>query len=246
MPLDYVKSALDAGLAEIGFSDHAPLPPPLRNGITMVPGQTEQYIDLIENVRRAFSDDIAVKLGFEVDFPFHDSFDAKYLSDPRLDYLIGSCHFIGGWAFDHPDNISEFDRRDIDEVYRQYYRIIDDMTGAGCFNILGHFDLVKKFGHRAVANLSALMEPLCGRIAKSGIAVEINTSGLRKPVGEIYPSREIIDLFFRTNVPVTLGSDSHRPDEVAYRFDLALGMLKNAGYRKIAGFSKRKRYDIVL
>jgi histidinol-phosphatase (PHP family) len=76
--------------------------------------------------------------------------------------------------------------------------------------------------------------------------VEINTSGLRKPVKEIYPSGDIVEIFFQENVPVTLGSDSHSPDDVCEGYPLAIEMLKKTGYRKISGFTKRKSHDIQL
>ena len=245
-PEDYINTAVKLNLAEIGFSDHAPLPPGLREGITMVPGQTEDYISLIENLKIKFKDKIIIKTGFEIDFPLHDSLDKKYLTDGRLDYLIGSCHFIDGWAFDHPENIAEFNKKDVDDVYARYYKIIEDLASSRYFNIIGHFDLVKKFGHRAAKDFSPVIQRLCAVISGSGMAVEINTSGSRKPIGEIYPSDDIIDIFFRANVPVSLGSDSHNPDEVGYHFDVAVRKLKKAGYRIISGFSKRKRYDILL
>ncbi len=245
-PEDYVNRAVGLKLAEIGFSDHAPLPAGLRQGITMTPDQTEEYIALIENLKIKFKDKISIKTGFEIDFPLHDSLDLRYLTDGRLDYLIGSCHFIDGWAFDHPDNIAEFDKRDINEVYSRYYKIIGDLAASRHFNIIGHFDLVKKFGHRATRDFSPVIEKLCGEISASGAAVEINTAGSRKPVAEIYPSDDIIDILFRMNVPVALGSDSHNPEEVGYQFDIAVAKLKKAGYRNISGFSKRKRFDIVI
>jgi len=77
-------------------------------------------------------------------------------------------------------------------------------------------------------------------------AVEINTSGLRKPAKEIYPSDSIIEILFNMNVPVTLGSDSHKAEDVGYMFGKTIEKIKKIGYRKISGFTQRKRYDIFL
>jgi histidinol-phosphatase (PHP family) len=244
---DYIHEAIKKDLKEIGFSDHAPLPENLRKGITMLPEETESYIKLIEQKKFQYRDQIEIKIGFEIDFPLMDSLDRKYLQDSRLDYLIGSCHYLGDWAFDHPDNLAEFKNRNIDEIYIEYYKIISDLIQSGLFNIVGHFDLMKKFGHRQKANLTATIEDLASKVAKnSNMAVEINTAGMRKPVIEMYPSDAIIDVFFRMNTPVTLGSDSHKPEEVGYLFDKAVEKLKRSGYRKICGFLKKHRYDIVL
>jgi len=245
-PDDYINAAIDENLLEIGFSDHAPLPSGLREGITMLPEQTDFYINLIDQKRINYKDKIDIKLGFEVGYPIRESFDKKYLIDDKLDYLIGSCHFLGDWAFDNSEYVDEFANRDIDEIYSEYYSNIKDIALSGYFNIIGHFDLMKKFGHRPTMNFRKTIEELAKIISERDIAVEINTSGLRKPVREMYPSDEIIEILYGMNVPITLGSDSHSPDEVGYMFHQAIDKLKAIGYNKISGFYKRKRYDLAI
>ncbi|MFW5770963.1 MAG: histidinol-phosphatase HisJ family protein [Spirochaetota bacterium] len=243
---DYIDAAINAGLVEIGFSDHAPLPEKHRSGITMSPHETETYLERLYKMRQVYSDRIEVKIGFEVDFPLCDSFDPAYFDDPRMDYLVGSCHFIDDWPFDHPDHIDEFSRRDINQVYERYYSIMGEMVRSGLFQVAGHFDLVKKFGHRSTRDFSIIIEDIARIMVKNDMAAEINTAGLRKPVGEIYPSENILRMFFDQNVPVTLGSDAHSPGEVAYMFKEALQTLRNAGYRYISGFTGKKRYNIPI
>lgn len=245
-PDEYIKSAISKNLSEIGFSDHAPLPDELRNGISMHKDETEFYIGLIEQKREFYKNEIKVKIGFEVDYPFFNTFNNKYFTDPRLDYLIGSCHFIGNWSFDNPSEIEEWSRRDIDKVYSDYYKLLEGLIGAAAFNILGHFDLVKKFGHRSKKKFNTVITKIAKACSKNNLTVELNTAGLRKPVNEIYPSDEIIAIMFRENVPVTLGSDAHTPEEIAYEYDTALKKLKKNGYKKISGFSKKNRYDIQI
>jgi histidinol-phosphatase (PHP family) len=245
-PDDYIGNALKRGLAEIGFADHAPLPEGLREGITMRAEDMESYLTLIGQMQEVYRDDIAVRLGLEVDFPLHPSFDLRYCGDHRIDFLIGSCHFLDGWAFDHPREAAEFEKRDIDDVYSGYYALLTKLIRSRLFDIIGHFDLVKKFGHREKRDFSADIREAARLCAGAGIAVEINTAGLRKPVREMYPSERIVSILFEENVPVTLGSDAHAPEETAFGCDAAVAMLTKAGYRKICGFSKRKRYDITL
>lgn len=242
---EYIEAAIAKGLSEIGFSDHAPLPEGLCEGITMLDVQTEEYLSSIVSQASKYKSRIAVRTGFEVDFPLHNTFEQKYFTDPRIDYLIGSCHFIDNWAFDHPAFIDGFSKRDIDEIYSRYYEIIRELASSGRFQIIGHFDLVKKFGHRAKREFAKEIALIFNGTHNS-ISVEINTAGLRKPVEEIYPSEDIVSQLFSLNVPVTLGSDSHSPDEVGYEFHRAVEMLKKAGYRKISAFEKRRRFDITL
>lgn len=243
---EYVKSALRKNIREIGFADHAPLPESIRAGLTMSSSDTENYITAIERCKQQFGGSIAVKLGFEVDYPPFESFDERYFSDPRIDYLIGSCHFIDGWAFDHPLYIDGYKGRDIDDLYTRYFAILEKLTASGLFNIVGHFDIVKKFGYRAQKNYIPAIEKIANIMARHDCTVEINTNGLSHPVKEMYPSDDIIKILFNCNVPVTFGSDAHSADRVGYELPSVIEKLRKIGYQKISGFSKRKRYDIVL
>ena len=243
---DYVCAAINAGLDEMGFADHAPLPPELRDGISMCPEQIEEYIQTVEALTHKYQKEITIKLGFEVDFPLFDDFEKKYFTDPRIDYLIGSCHFIGGWAFDHPDFIDEFSRHDINALYVHYLSILEQISSSRLFQTIGHFDVIKKFGHRPSRDLSFELAHTAKVIAENGTAVEINTSGLRKPVREMYPSRIILDFLFKHNVPITLGSDSHRAEDVAADFEQARELLHSVGYRRIVGFKKRNMYFLEI
>ena len=212
----------------------------------MEPGETETYIKLLEKMREEYKDRIDVKVGFEVDYPLFDTFEKKYYSDSRIDFLIGSCHFIGEWPFDHLSYIDEFEIRDTNEVYAEYYSILSAIVKSKHFNIIGHFDIVKKFGYRATRDFTQTIEDLASSMAKNDIAAEINTSGLLKPVEEIYPSDQIIGIFFNCNTPITLGSDSHSPDSVAEFTVKAIEKVKKIGYRKVSGFTNRKRHDVIL
>ncbi|OHD69564.1 MAG: hypothetical protein A2W19_00710 [Spirochaetes bacterium RBG_16_49_21] len=243
---EYVESAIAGGFREIGFSDHAPMPEGLRKGISMSPDEAEGYVSSIEAIKQEYGGKIKVRLGFEVDFPLFESFDEKYLTDARIDYLIGSCHFVDGWAFDHPAHIDGYNGRDIDDLYDRYYSQLEGLVESGLFDIVGHFDLVKKFGYRPKKDFSRTIEKIAGIAAAKKVAVEINTNGISHPVREIYPSDKIIGILFDRNVAVTFGSDAHSPDRVGYRFTEAAEKIRRAGYRKICGFSGRKRYDIVL
>jgi histidinol-phosphatase (PHP family) len=80
---EYIEEAIKKGLGYIGFTDHAPLPEELRQGITMSPGESETYIELVEKARDSYRGRIEVLLGFEVDFPLYETFPASYFSDSR-------------------------------------------------------------------------------------------------------------------------------------------------------------------
>jgi histidinol-phosphatase (PHP family) len=243
---EYIKKGIENRIIEFGFSDHAPISANLRDGITMPPEQMPQYIDSILSKKDQYKDIIEIKLGLEVDFPIFDSFDRRYLADPVIDYIIGSCHYIGEWGFDNPDEIHKFDEKVIDQVYLEYYSTVESVVDSGFCDIIGHFDLIKKFGHRPTANMDNVVRRIAKKMAKKNMTAEVNTSGLKKPVNEIYPSDEILKIFFEETAPVTLGSDSHSPDDVCAGYPLAIDKLKKIGYKKISGFTMRKKHDVLL
>lgn len=243
---DYIRAAVKRNFTELGFSDHAPLPEDLRKGVTMEPGELEGYLDELVRLRDLYRGRIAVRIGLEVDFPLRDTFDPKYFHDPRMDFIMGSCHFIGRWPFDQEPYREEFKNRDIDEAYASYYALVEGMAESARFDIIGHFDIIKKFGYRPAGDFGPLVERIAKKLSRAGTAVEINTSGLMKPVKEMYPSDGIIAILFDNSVPVTLGSDCHDPETVDYMLAQAVEKLKKTGYRKVSGFAGRKRHDISI
>ena len=243
---EYIEEAIKKNTSCFGFSDHAPLSEEVRDGESMRPEETEAYIETILEAKAKYVGSIEILLAFEVDYPLHDSFAKSYFTDERIDYLIGSCHCIGGWAFDNEHGVEAFSKRDIDSIYMEYYTILSELAESRLFNIVGHFDLLKKFGFRPRHSFTGVIEAIAKKMAKTGTAFELNTSGLIKPVKEMYPSKEILDIFFRYDVPVTMGSDSHSPEQVGYGYDAAVTVLKAAGYKKLAAFRKRKLFKIPL
>ena len=84
-------------------------------------------------------------------------------------------------------------------------------------------------------------EPAVEAIAESGIAVELSTAGLRKPVGELYPARAFAELCVEAGAPFALSSDAHLPEQVGFGYDRALDFLAELGVGEIAVFERRER-----
>ena len=241
-PEEYVAQARKVGLSEIGFSDHAPLVSHEDARYTMNMSQLPLYHKMVETVQ-AKHKDFTIKLGLEADYiPGFEAQTKKILDAYPYDFVIGSIHFIDRWAFDDPDPAEKVKWRDkdVDTVYRDYYALLRKSADSGLFDILGHVDLVKKFGHRASSDLTAEVEATAMVFKKSGITVEVNTSGLRKPVAEIYPSLEVLKVYAKAGVPITFSSDSHDPNDVGRDYDKARDLALAAGYREYRVFKKRK------
>jgi histidinol-phosphatase (PHP family) len=241
-PAEYVAQAKRVGLSEIGFSDHAPLVSHEDARYTMNVGQLPEYHKMVEEVQRK-NPDFTIKLGLEADYiPGFEKDTKKILEGYPYDFVIGSIHFIDRWAFDDPDPKEKvkWKDKDINTVYRDYYELLRKSARSGLFDILGHVDLVKKFGHRASADLSDDVKATAKVFKDSGVTVEINTSGLRKPVAEIYPSLDVLKIYSKSDVPITFSSDSHDPADVGRDYDKARDLALAAGYKEYRVFKKRK------
>lgn len=242
-PAEYAAHALKAGLKEIGFSDHAPFVVKPLPGITMKMNELPQYHRMIEDVRKEFENRLTIRIGIEADFiPGYETKTRAILGAYPYDYVIGSVHFIKTWGFDNPEEREKWNERDINAVYRDYFELLRGCAQSGLYDIIAHPDLVKKFGHRPEADITPEIEQTAEVFKKAGVAVEINTSGRRKPVGEMYPSLRDLTIYCQNGVPLTFGSDAHKPEEVACDFDLAADLAKKAGYREYVMFEKRKIY----
>lgn len=241
----YVERAVRAGLPEMGFSDHIFmywLPPEDRDPELAMPEERfDEYVESVERLRHQYPQ-IDIRLAVEADFiQDREATLAEILDRHPWDYVLGSVHFIGDWGMDDARYLSTYDDWDIDELYETYFGLILRAAGSGHFDTVAHLDLVKKFGHRARKDLAALYERVARGLAAAGVAVEVNTAGLHKPVGELYPHPDLLLACRRAGVSATLGSDAHAPEEVARDFDLAVAHLRAAGYDRILTYRQRQR-----
>ena len=240
-PLDYVAAARERGLSEIGFSDHNPMPTQFDDW-RMAPEELPQYLAMIEEARRA-APDFPIRLGLECDFiPGYENHIRDLAGRAEWDYLIGSVHYIApGWDVDNPKHLKKFTEHPVAEVWELYFKAYAQMAASGLFDFFAHPDLVKKFGHRPEGDLSRFYKDALDAIADSGAALEVSTAGLRKEVGEIYPSKQFLEMAFARHIPILINSDSHMPSEVAHEFDRAFALAREVGYETVTRFIGRKK-----
>jgi histidinol-phosphatase (PHP family) len=241
-PSDYARRALEIGLTEIGFSDHSPMRQDNFDDWRMNLNQLDEYVEKVRRAQRDFPN-LIIRLALEVDYlPGSEDWIRDLAARDPWDYLIGSVHYVSdSWAVDNPNKLSEWKSRDAFEVWSLYFDRLTSAAETGCFEIIGHVDLPKKFGHRPTRNVTTLYERFLIAAKSHDCAVEINTAGLRKECHEIYPSREILQLAHRKGVPVVFGSDAHAPEEVGMHFGEAVQLARQIGYRECCQFARRRR-----
>jgi len=189
-----------------------------------------------------------VLFGIEADYyEGCEKFLSTWLSEQDFDYVLGSVHFIDDWGFDNPAERHIWDSVDVTATWRKYFSLIGRLADSGLVDAISHLDLPKKFGHRpSDAALKEMAMPVLDRLANAHMGIELNTSGLRKPVSEIYPSAFLLSLAFERDIPICFGSDAHSPNEVGNDFDKALKLALEVGYTHCFKISKRKKETVTL
>jgi histidinol-phosphatase (PHP family) len=235
----FVETARAAGVDEIGFTEHVYYFTQTRT-LWSVPYQTERCVyDLdayVDAVLEAKTRGLPVKLGLEVDYVRGREDETRALLAPYpWDYLLGSVHFVDGLGIDGDPRLA--DEVGVDETWRRYFETLARAARSGLFDSLSHPDLVKVHGLR-VAEFD--YGGVADAIADSGVAVEVSTAGLRKPVGELYPHPDFLAACRERDVPVTTGSDAHMPELVGRDFDHARELLRSAGYDTVTVFERRE------
>jgi histidinol-phosphatase (PHP family) len=231
----YLDSACRQGIKEIGFSEYDEF-------VNLVD------VELFSKMQTTHRNDIDLKLGLELDYiPGKEKEIREIILQRQYDYVIGSVHYIDGWGFEHPDYQGGFLERDIDEIYIQYADILIKMVQSGCFDVVGHMDLVKIWGYRPRKRSSLYyFEPVLRAIKQYNLAVEINSAGLRKKVGELYPAADLVNVMFSYDIPITFGSDAHHPDQIGEGLAEAYHSARQAGYRYLVRFTQRKQIVTLL
>jgi len=240
-PADYARRAIEAGLTEIGFSDHSPMPRDDFDNWRMYDRQLDAYVANVQLAQKRFQQ-LAIRLALEVDYlPGHEDWIRKLAARHPWDYFIGSVHYVSdAWAIDDPQKLSEWQHRNAGEVWAAYFERLTMAAETGFFEIIGHVDLPKKFGHHPTQDCTPLYEHFLDAAKKHHCAIELNTAGLRKDCREIYPARQILELAFQKGIPITFGSDAHAPAEVGMNFSEAVQLARGVGYQESCRFDQRK------
>jgi histidinol-phosphatase (PHP family) len=245
----FLEAAERAGVADLGFSEHVYR---FRQALEIwrhpfwvecALDDLDHYCEFVEEMKASGR---PVKLGLEVDYvPGREEQIVKLLDGRPFDYVIGSVHFISHGAVDH-DGYDAWDASSADDVWSGYFRMLGEAATSGLYDILAHPDLVKVWGAGRPApsrDLRFFYELALEPIAASPAAIEVSTAGLRKPVAEVYPSRELLELAVAAGKPVALSSDAHEPQHVGHGYGAAVDLLREVGVERISVFDARRRTE---
>lgn len=240
-PIDYARAAAAAGVTEIGFADHNPMPENFDDW-RMAIDELPAYIEAVERARAALPE-MKIRLGLECDFLIgRESWIEELAGLAEWDFLIGSVHYLAPqWDVDNPRWIGRFSEMPVEEIWAIYWRLYEQCIRSRLFDFVAHPDLPKKFGHRPEGDLRRFYEPAIAALVESGGAYEINTAGLRKDCRELYPAAGFLELAHAAGVPLVINSDAHSLPEFRAGFSEAIQAARAAGYTDSLRFSRRQR-----
>ncbi len=243
-PVAYVDQAAQRGLTEIGFACHSPMPDPFDDW-RMERDELPRYVDMVATAReRGRQEGVVVRLGLEVDYlPGLEDWIAELSTLAPWDYLIGSVHYLtDSLVVDHPEHLSQVQARySPEEMWARYWELFAAACATGQFDFMAHPDLPKKFGDVPEGDLTPYYRQGIDAMKSAKIGTEINTAGLHKPIGEMYPTEAFLTLAAKAAIPLVISSDAHAPEEVGRDFEAARALAKRSGYTSLARYARRER-----
>ncbi|RDY71345.1 histidinol-phosphatase HisJ family protein [Halobacillus trueperi] len=243
----YITKAKEEGIEELGVSEHAYFFQETRDILSNPWVENRRTLDF-ETYQKMFDEaakaELPIKMGIEMDYmPGKEKEMEAFISSHPFDYVIGSVHWIDEWGIDLAIYRDEYEKRDLKDVYQQYFDRVVTLAESGLFDFVGHIDVIKVFGYRPDDKefLKEQYKRAAKALAKTDTCIEISSAGLRKPVGELYPDPTLLQMCKDEGVGIVLCSDAHKPDHIGYRYEEAIDLAKSVGYTEVHTFSNRKR-----
>ncbi len=260
---DYVKLAIKKNFSEIGISDHFPLgaiidDPQFTEIIKRASMEVKEFPNYIKEIKRLkekCKNKIRIRLSTELNFatPGRALTNQKKILEPFMDdvdYLLGAIHDIK-W---HESPIIVIDPREGSEALKkygfekitiEYIKKIEKLVETNYFDVIAHFDNYRVLfrpntPHYSPNSWQKLLD-LLDTIKDKGMAIEINTSGVLKEIGSQFPSDEIVKEIIQRDIPLVLGSDAHRPQNIGYMFEEFLEKAKKWGLSHVCRYENREQ-----
>lgn len=233
---ELVAEARKAGISTLAITEHYPLSREFdpKAYLAMAADRLEEYSADVE-AERAHYDDIEILLGCELDW-LGNLEDRAFVSGEfdRFEIVMGSVHFVDGWAFDDPAERGRWEELGADYIWKRYFEIWCECVSSDMpSTVMSHPDLVKKFGYRPSFDPMPLYKQATDALQASGHMVEVNTSGGHYACAEMFPCPMLLAEFCKAGIPCTVGTDAHEPHLVARDIEKGYRVMYEAGYREV-------------
>jgi histidinol-phosphatase (PHP family) len=245
---DYARRAAQLGLAEVGFCEHVDLDPRDRGYGYLDPKRYDREIA----AARVLVPSVRLRQGIEIAYQTSREDEVRaWLDGHTWDYVVTSVHVVDyadGWAIISESGTADgyFATHSLREAYVPYFEELLRAVQSGLGDVLGHLDLVKRYGASHYGPFDPLafegeIRTVLQAAIESGVGLEINTSGLRQSPGEPYPALTVLRWYRRLGGEIlTVGSDAHHRDDLGAGIGHALDLARAAGFRAITTFEARQ------
>lgn len=232
---DHARRAVELRLAELAITDHVDFSPTAPGFGSSTFAERERAVR--DAAERWAEHGLAIRFGAEITWDSAWADDIReHLSTNAYDFVIGSVHIYRGSPYS-ADNVAGWVAgRSLPDVVAPYFAEVVAAARSGLFDVIGHLDFVKRFlvPHVTPADLAGapeLYEPLLDALIDSGTGLEVNTSGLRSPAEETFPSPAIVARFRQKGGrAITIGSDAHLVDSLAWALQDGYDAAREAGF----------------
>lgn len=242
-PEEYAEQGLRAGLKGIIFTCHCPMPNGFWPTVRMDESEFDTYVAMVARTTEKYKGKLDVWLGLESEyFPGYEKYIEELHQRSDFHFILGSVHWQA------KEYLQKFETGTIEGFRRTYFNHLADSAESGLYDCLGHPDLVKNY-HPDSWCFPILKDHVArclDRIAATGVAMELNTSGLNKSYAEMNPGNEMLGMMAERKIPIVVGSDAHRAPRVGEHFIRALENLKTAGYKEVSYFEWRQRKTLKI
>jgi histidinol-phosphatase (PHP family) len=237
------EAALSAGVQQIAFTEHEEYhPEEVRPGYFNHPA----YMLELERCRRLFEGRLVIRAGIEVSEPHRYAAQSQpVLHAYPWDFVLGSLHWLDvNTSALAPEFFTS--RGDWRESFRAYFREMLNMVRFGDFDVIAHFDYPARYGRRYFGDDYDIREyepeirPVLRAAIERGKGIEINTGSLRKGMANTCPAQPVVDWYRELGgTLLSVGSDSHRAQDVGAGIPLAIQMARTAGFTHLAVYERR-------
>lgn len=250
---DLVRASITAGVSILTITDHAPFPVDSNN--RLLASELDCYFADIDSARQTYQGQITILRGLELDYmPGTDAYNLELLAHYPMDFVIGSIHYVEVPG-EPMVKVWELSRLAGQAFLDRYFASLEALLDSGLFDAVGHADTLLRGVPEDI--LMRRFEPLLELLARSGVAFELNASGLRKSSLDpltgreteglwSYPSRELLGQLIARDVPFTIGSDAHDPRDAGAGIEELLVALRPLGLRRVSYYEQRRRTDVAL
>lgn len=248
-PIQIVQHAIDIGLAGICFTDHLDIDYKETPGLfdLDIPAYQKEILD----IKNTYTDNLYIGCGIELGLqPYLSEKNNQVIKENAFDFVIGSTHVVKQTDIYFP---SYYEGRTEDDCYREYFdETLKNAQSDVDFDVYGHIDYVVRYGPNknqfySYQKFSDVIDEILSTLIQKGKGIELNMAGFKYGLGHAHPTLDTLKRYKELGGEIiTIGSDGHAPEQIAWDFDKAPGLLKEAGFDYFTIFKNRKPEFIKL